>query len=49
MERSSQTIDEQVWSLEIRQDVQTQKLRQIDDTLVQLMTVVARIEGQLGK
>lgn len=49
MERSSQTIDEQVRSLEHRQDVQTQKLTQIDATLVQLMTVVARIEGQLSK
>lgn len=36
-------------SLEQRQDVQTQKLTQIDDTLVQLMNVVARIEGQLNR
>ncbi|KAK1404808.1 hypothetical protein POM88_004413 [Heracleum sosnowskyi] len=44
---SRSSIEEQVKYLEKCQVVQTQKLTQIDATMVQLMNVVARIEGQL--
>lgn len=42
-------IEDRVKSLEQWQEMQTQKLTQIDETLRQLMNVVARIEGQLSK